>query len=262
MYEVGLYSYFSQFDWSLSFGSFLALCLPFYLLFLVSSPVFMSVSFLEAAFIWAVLSAAKGFLCSPFGKKAGGAHLMVFLGCTVLMVNFLGMIPFVKGVSTSPSFVFSYALFFWGMGTLGSLLSVEGFMSGIWVKGAPLSLNLVVVLSEVLSWLIRPVVLGFRLLVNVICGHVMLAIIGEMSMYLVWEGNWLIVFVSVVGGWLIGLLEWLIMVVQTVIFMGLVGWSWSSSPKAPRSFTYWSFLMNPLFPRSKKGFFEILFNVG
>lgn len=112
MYEVGLYRYFRQFDWRLRFGRFLALCLPFYLLFLVSSPVFMRVRFLEAAFIWAVLSAAKGFLCSPFGKKAGGAHLMVFLGCTVLIVNFLGIIPFVKGVRTRPRFVFSYALFF------------------------------------------------------------------------------------------------------------------------------------------------------
>nr|QCD14056.1 ATP synthase F0 subunit 6 [Crassadoma gigantea] len=257
--SMSYYSYFSQFDWSLSLGTFLALCLPFYLLFLVSSPFFMSAGFLEVGFIWGSMVASKAFLGSPFGKKAGGAHLMVFLGCVLLSVNFLGMVPFVKGASTSASFVFFYALFFWGMGTLGSLLSVEGFLSGIWVKGAPLSLNLVVVLSEVLSWLIRPVVLGFRLLVNVVCGHVMLAIIGEMSMHLVWEGHWFIVCISVMMGWLIGLLECLIMVVQSVIFMGLIGWSWSSSPKAPRSGTCWVVLLNPFCPRGKSNFMEILF---
>ncbi|YP_001083067.1 ATP synthase F0 subunit 6 (mitochondrion) [Mizuhopecten yessoensis] len=238
---MSFHSYFSQFDWSFSLGTFLALCLPFFILSLVSSPFFMSAGLLETAFTWGALTASKAFLKSPFGKKAGGAHLMVFLGCVLFSVNFLGMVPFLKGASTSPSFVFFYALFFWSLGTLGSFIGEVGFIRGVWVKGSPFSLNLVVVASEILSWLIRPVVLGFRLLVNVVCGHVMLAIIGEASMFLVWEGHWFFVLVSILGGWLIGLLEWLIMVVQTAIFMGLVGWSWSSSPKAPRSSAYWFF---------------------
>nr|AGR50848.1 ATP synthase subunit 6 [Mimachlamys senatoria] len=235
---LSYFSYFNQFDWSFSLGSFAALCLPFFLLFMISNPIFMSAGLLESGFTWCVLSMSKFFLSSPFGKKAGGVHLMVCLVCVLLSVNLLGLIPFVLGVSTSASFVFFYALFFWGVGTLGSLMSVDGFLKGMWVKGGSFGLNLVVVISELLSWLIRPVVMGIRLLVNVMCGHVMLAIIGEMAAALVWDGHWVFGVLSVIMGCMIGFLEWLVMVVQAIVFVGLVGWSWSSDPKSPRSLSY------------------------
>nr|YP_002332291.1 ATP synthase F0 subunit 6 [Mimachlamys nobilis]ACJ64174.1 ATP synthase subunit 6 [Mimachlamys nobilis] len=225
MGSLSYFSYFNQFDWSFSLGSISALCLPFFLLFLVSNPIFMSAGLLESGFTWCVLSMAKFFTTSPFGKKAGGVHLMVCLVCVLVSVNLLGLIPFVIGVSTSASFVFFYALFFWGVGTLGSLMSADGFLKGMWVKGGSFGLNLVVVVSELLSWLIRPVVMGIRLLVNVMCGHVMLAILGEMTSALVWEGQWVFAVLGIIMGCMIGFLEWLVMVVQAIVFVGLVGWS-------------------------------------
>nr|YP_010316008.1 ATP synthase F0 subunit 6 [Mimachlamys varia]UNA71550.1 ATP synthase subunit 6 [Mimachlamys varia] len=216
----------------------MCLALPFVLFMLVSNPIFMRMGLIEFAFAYGVLRLAKVFMVTPFSKKAGGVHLMVVLFCSVLAFNVLGLFPFIAGGSMSAAVVCSFGFVFWVCGTIGGLFSSGGFLKGMWVKGAPISLNFVVIFSELLSWFARPFVLMLRLLANIFCGHLIMAILAELSMSLVWEGHWLAISLSVVGGWCIGLMEWAVMLIQTIIFVGLIGWSWSENPKAPRSFFF------------------------
>lgn len=184
-YIFSSYSYFNQFDWRYGLTRLLAFRLPFFILFLVRNPYFISPGLLEVGFIWGVIRVRKGISNRPFGKKTGGVHLLVFLLFTLLLFNYLGLIPFVNAVRRNARVVFFFALFFWGLGTLGSLLRDDGFFKGLWVKGGSIGLNFTIILCEFLSWLARPLVLGLRLLVNVVCGHILLSLLGEMSAALV-----------------------------------------------------------------------------
>ncbi|YP_010576138.1 ATP synthase F0 subunit 6 (mitochondrion) [Ylistrum balloti] len=215
----------------MSLSSLISFLLPFAVLFMMSSPFYMSPGGLEVLMIWLVLSISKFFCIHEWGQKCGSAHILTFVFVVILSVNLLGMIPFVKSVSCLPVFVMSYGLLFWSVGSMWSVWGLKKFSRSVWVMGAPLGLNLFVVFVELLSWVVRPVVLGVRLMINVSCGHIIMSLMGEVLMFFIWNNSFLgIIFVGAAGFW-IGVLEWIIMLVQTLVFVGIIAWSWGDSYK-------------------------------
>nr|YP_272042.1 ATP synthase F0 subunit 6 [Placopecten magellanicus]AAZ06455.1 ATP synthase subunit 6 [Placopecten magellanicus] len=237
--SLSLSTYFDQFDWSISLGGLVSMGFPFVILQLLGNPLFLSGGFLEASFTWVVMSLAKAFTLLGAGSKSGSAHFLCFLSVVLLTANLSGMLPFVQSASSSGVFSFCGAFLFWGVGALSSLQFSSKFFSSLWVKGAPLMVNVVVVLSELMSWLVRPSVMGVRLLVNVVCGHILLAMVGELVGSLFFSGSWHFALLGLLGGCFIGCLEWAVMVVQALIFVGMVVWSWSDSPMRT-SQNWWS----------------------
>nr|AKE35604.1 ATP synthase F0 subunit 6 [Pecten albicans] len=232
---ISLSTYFDQFDWTMSGGAVFCFSLPFFIVFVFLNPVFLSLGFFEVIFTWFVMSLAKFFCEHEWTKKAGSAHFLTFVSVLLLSVNLVGMLPFVKGVSVMPVFTLIYGLMFWSMGSLATVWGLGKFSKGVWVKGAPLPLNLFVVCAELLSWLIRPFVLGIRLLVNVSCGHIILALLGELVSFFAWEGSVMGAILTLSIGLCIGVLEWVVMLVQVFVFVSIIAWSWGEGSKGPYS---------------------------
>lgn len=228
-----LRTYFDQFDWRLRVGGVFCFLLPYFIVYSFLSPVFLRIGRLELVFRWFVLTLAKFFREHEWTKKAGSAHFLTFISVLLLSVNLVGILPFVKGVRVMPVFTLITGLSLWRLGRLATVWGIGKFAKGVWVKGAPLPLNLFVVCAELLSWTIRPFILGIRLLVNVSCGHIILALLGELVRFFAWEGKVVGLVATAAVGFCIGVLEWIVILVQVFVFVRIIAWSWGEGRKGP-----------------------------
>nr|YP_010853504.1 ATP synthase F0 subunit 6 [Tritonia iocasica]WGM82642.1 ATP synthase subunit 6 [Tritonia iocasica] len=114
-------------------------------------------------------------------KALPGISLFVFglLGF-LLVLNLLGLVPFVYSATSNIWVAVSFALVFW------TLLILSG-----WIKfpiessahlapsGAPAALVPLLVLIETLSICIRPITLSVRLIANISAGHIIMGLIAN-----------------------------------------------------------------------------------
>ena len=49
--------------------------------------------------------------------------------------------------------------------------------------------QILVLLSELIRWFARPIILGVRLLANVFCGHLIMAAIRHLCCAMLWAGR-------------------------------------------------------------------------
>nr|QDM58573.1 ATP synthase F0 subunit 6 [Spondylus violaceus] len=219
-----MYSYFDQFvpGWSGSIAFFWGL--PFALLIWASTKFFGESSrasvFMDEFYLFS-LAIFEGLGLKGVAK-AGSIHLLVCLFSVLVVMNYLGLVPFVYPVTSHPCGVFFFVILFWGIGGLPMLVNPLAFLSGFRVKGVGVGFQVLVVFSEVLSWFARPVILGVRMLANVICGHLLMASLSHLGCALAWGGNlagFLGSFVAL-GGFL--LMESLVLGIQAYVFMLIV----------------------------------------
>ena len=100
----------------------------------------------------------------------------------LILINLLGLLPYVFRFSSHLIFTLRFGLPLW----LGLILSrlihaPTSFAAGLLPAGAPDWLNPFLVLVETLRTLVRPITLSFRLAANIRAGHIVLGLIGIYS---------------------------------------------------------------------------------
>lgn len=124
-------------------------------------------------YIWFQLSNRLGNFIRRF------SFFISFFFFFLIFCNFLGLIPYVFGVTSHLLITFFLAIFFW----LGLLLSsffwsLRGFLSHFLPIGAPFVLNPFLVLVESIRICVRPITLSVRLAANIGAGHIVIGLIG------------------------------------------------------------------------------------
>nr|UTM92245.1 ATP synthase F0 subunit 6 [Bolbosoma balaenae] len=167
------------------------------------------------------------FTVSGFGFKApkdmGDSRLWVFLGCLGLccvwgLDNLIGMF---RGLSCSMGYglvgVVGVLVWLWGETPKPKLMGGSSYLSHFCVIGVGGVLGLVLPFLEVFSVLIRPLTLSVRLSTNITSGHVLMTMMGLLSGSGYFWGTGVFIF-----GWVLGLLEFFVCVLQAGIFSMLV----------------------------------------
>nr|YP_010274807.1 ATP synthase F0 subunit 6 [Chrysopetalum debile]UJV31484.1 ATP synthase F0 subunit 6 [Chrysopetalum debile] len=100
----------------------------------------------------------------------------------IILINLLGLLPYVFSYSSHLIFTLSFGLPLW-LGLIFSSITYAptSFAAGLLPAGAPDWLNPFLVLVETLSNLVRPITLSFRLAANMSAGHIVLGLIGIYS---------------------------------------------------------------------------------
>lgn len=168
---------FSIFDPSLRlFSISWAMCL-FVLLILPS--LFWSGGSL-VSFLFGLLSTVKGEIDYVLKHPVKGCY--VFIGSifiTVGLYNFLALFPHIFSVTSHILVTLPFSYSFWsGIIIFRWIRSLKNFLAHLIPVGTPLALMSFMVLVEVLSNLIRPLALTFRLTANIMAGHLLMSLIG------------------------------------------------------------------------------------
>nr|ACQ91017.1 ATP synthase F0 subunit 6 [Quadrula quadrula] len=115
------------------------------------------------------------------GGRFGGlglGHVSVF--CSLICLNFSGMVPGGFSVTSqlSVGLVFGLVWWFWSVMS-GCFFSCSKFLAHLLPLGTPGVLCPLMVLIETVSILIRPVTLAVRLVANITMGHLVLSLMGD-----------------------------------------------------------------------------------
>ena len=107
-----------------------------------------------------------------------------FVGLLLLIIttiNFFGIFPYVLGVSSHLLITVSLGFVFWGLSVYSSLMNNSYyFVASFLPSGAPLWLNPVLCLIELIRVFIRPITLSVRLAANMTAGHVILSLLSSL----------------------------------------------------------------------------------
>jgi len=97
----------------------------------------------------------------------------------ILFLNFLAIFPFVFSSTSHLLITFPFAYGLWFSTIFFRLTkSFSYFLSHLVPSGTPIGLISFIVLVELLSRLIRPIALMFRLSANMLAGHLLMSLIG------------------------------------------------------------------------------------
>lgn len=169
---------FSIFDPSLSLFSFSWFTCLFVVLFLPSF-YWISNSFLN--FFFLLFSSVKKEIDYVLKYPVKGCY--VFIGSIFLLIsiyNFLAMFPFVFSVTSHMLVTLPFSYSFWlGIIFFSWFSSLKHFLAHLIPVGTPFMLMSFMVVVEILSNLIRPLALTFRLTANIMAGHLLISLIGS-----------------------------------------------------------------------------------
>nr|CVK87379.1 ATP synthase F0 subunit a [Placobdella parasitica] len=158
------------------------------------------------------LSRTKSFLIKGYDVIISSLFLML------IMVNLMGMIPFVMSISTHLIFTLSLGLTLWVSVILSSItLNKKEFIAKLLPDGAPDWLNPFLVLIETVSITVRPLTLSFRLAANMSAGHIVLGLLGTyLSVALSTSMTASLILLLISSGYI--LFEFAICMIQAYIF--------------------------------------------
>lgn len=110
----------------------------------------------------------------------GFISIMPIIFLLIIIINFLGLIPYVFSTSSHLVITLSIGLPIWISLVLSSFVFNSWTATAILLPGgAPNWLNPFLVLVETLRTLVRPITLSFRLAANITAGHVVLGLVGS-----------------------------------------------------------------------------------
>nr|YP_009318353.1 ATP synthase F0 subunit 6 [Stomatella planulata]AOZ71834.1 ATP synthase subunit 6 [Stomatella planulata] len=130
------------------------------------------------------LNAAKSVIMSQlnrsFGVKLSGfVNIVTSLFIFLILLNLMGLIPYVFGVTTHLAVSFSLGLPLWlSLILSGASFNPSSAAASLLPGGAPAALNPFLVLVETVSLCVRPITLSIRLVANMSAGHIVLGLIG------------------------------------------------------------------------------------
>nr|QNV11816.1 ATP synthase F0 subunit 6 [Peregriana peregra] len=138
----------------------------------------------------------------------------------IILVNLLGLTPFVYSPSSSLWFASSLALGFWGLLLIsGIFFNPKEMAAHLAPSGAPTALVSFLILIETVSILIRPLTLTVRLIANISAGHIVLSLIANCLTSLNFSSSMMILMVSI----FYNMFEVFVCFIQAYIFTLLVG---------------------------------------
>lgn len=126
------------------------------------------------------------------------------------LLNLISMVCYSYPVTTTLSFNLRVALLLWIIRVL-FLVNKKNNFASLLPGNSPWYLSSFLSVVEAVSLLVRPVTLCFRLLANLRAGHILLSLICKLPLF-----TWLL------RGVLFGLLELLVAIVQSFVFLILV----------------------------------------
>lgn len=113
------------------------------------------------------------------GQLKGFNSLLVSLFILIIIVNFVGLIPYIFSVSSHLVFRLSFGLPIWIRIIISRIIAYfSSFLAHLLPGGAPGWLNPFLVLVETVRIMVRPITLSFRLAANIRAGHIVLTLIG------------------------------------------------------------------------------------
>nr|QIB72579.1 ATP synthase F0 subunit 6 [Sternaspis scutata] len=120
----------------------------------------------------------------------GLSSLIVPLFLLLILINLLGLIPYVLSLSSHLLFALTLGLPLWFMLIISSLsYNPKKFAASLLPTGAPLWLSPALILIEMTSTLIRPITLSFRLVANMTAGHIVLGLMGIYLSFSLFSGS-------------------------------------------------------------------------
>ena len=208
---------FSIFDPSLSLFSFSWLTCIFVVLFL---PIFYWIRNSFLSFFFLLFSTIKKEIEYVLKYPMKGCY--IFIGSIFLSIriyNFLAMFPFVFSVTSHMLVTLPYSYSFWvGIIIFSWVSSLKHFLAHLIPVGTPLALLSFMVIVEVLSNLIRPLALTFRLTANMMAGHLLMSLIGGALISLSFS---LIILGSIIQSLLV-VIELGVSIIQAYVFSTLL----------------------------------------
>nr|YP_009732531.1 ATP synthase F0 subunit 6 [Arion vulgaris]QHS71055.1 ATP synthase F0 subunit 6 [Arion vulgaris] len=134
----------------------------------------------------------------------------------VLMMNLLGLFPYVYGVTTNIWLNMSLALLMWGGVLLsGFSYNLMSALAHLVPSGSPVILIPFLVLIETISILIRPLTLTVRLVANISAGHIVMTLLSNVLSPLNFDYSFFLTFSLSVG---YTLFEIFVSLIQAYIF--------------------------------------------
>lgn len=168
---------FSIFDPSLSLFSFSWVTRIFVLLIL---PFGYWLGGLLSSFFIGLFSSVKGEMDYVLKHPVKGCY--IFIGSIFVVIalyNFLALFPHIFSVTSHMLVTLPFSFTFWrGIIIFSWVRSLKHFLSHLIPVGTPIALIRFIVLVEILSNLIRPLALTFRLTANMMAGHLLMSLIG------------------------------------------------------------------------------------
>nr|ALS46274.1 ATP synthase F0 subunit 6 [Glycera americana] len=117
--------------------------------------------------------------------RTSGTHLKGFssfitsLFLMIIMINFMGLLPYTFSFSSHLIFTLSLGLPLWLSLIISSAIyNPKTFTASLLPGGAPDWLNPFLVMIETISIMVRPITLSVRLAANMSAGHIVLGLIG------------------------------------------------------------------------------------
>jgi F-type H+-transporting ATPase subunit a len=93
----------------------------------------------------------------------------------ILLLNILGLIPFVKSLTSTLSITFFFSISgFLGLNIQGALIHKLFFFNKFAPNGVPFLILPALVIIELISYFMRPISLAIRLFANMLAGHILI----------------------------------------------------------------------------------------
>jgi ATP synthase subunit 6 len=95
----------------------------------------------------------------------------------ILILNIIGLLPYVYTITRQIIFTLSIALPFWLRFLLfASFMNTSHFLSHLVPLSTPLALSQFITIIETIRQIIRPITLSVRLCANITAGHILMAL--------------------------------------------------------------------------------------
>ena len=119
-------------------------------------------------------------LIRSFGIKLGGfINVVSRLFLLLILLNLIGLIPYVFSVTSHLAIRFSLGLPLWlSLIISGAIHNPSSAAASLLPGGAPAVLNPFLVLVETVRLCVRPITLSIRLVANMRAGHIVLGLVG------------------------------------------------------------------------------------
>nr|ANJ70593.1 ATP synthase F0 subunit 6 [Noterus clavicornis BMNH1425090]UPX88477.1 ATP synthase F0 subunit 6 [Noterus clavicornis] len=153
-------------------------------------------------------------ILGPFYYK-GTSIIFISLFSMILFNNFMGLFPYIYTSSSHLSMTLSLAFPLWlSMMIFGWFNNTNLMFSHLVPQGTPPILMPFMVCIESISNLIRPMTLAVRLSANMIAGHLLLTLLGNLGPNMNINLIWVIIILNI----LLLILEFAVSIIQSYVF--------------------------------------------
>nr|AUR39861.1 ATP synthase subunit 6 [Agonita chinensis] len=148
-------------------------------------------------------------------KSKGSTLIMITIFTLILLNNFMGLFPYIFTATSHMSITLCLALPMWiSFMIYGWTKKTNHMFAHLTPQGTPPALMFFMVCIETISNLIRPGALAVRLSANMIAGHLLMTLLGQLGPMMSFISVWLILLSQI----LLLTLEMAVSMIQAYVF--------------------------------------------